>query len=310
MKDYSVDFKTFLKQTKKCSDNTFQSYMRDFTQFSSYCSENKIKDISKVTADHISNYIQHLSLLGKSKSTEMRVMATLRCYFGFLLRSGIIRQNPISGVKSVVAPKKMPEILSDKEVLKLLSQPSGDDFKSCRDKAILELMYATGVRVSEVCSIRIMDIDYYTNSVIVMGKGSKERYLPFYEKAKSAILDYIEFGRPELLKRNKREIPDELFLNFKGGALTPRGVRMIMDEITTKASLNMKIHPHMIRHSFATSLLNNGADLRTVQELLGHVNLSTTQIYTHVSMEKLKEAYNNAHPRAKVDENKGEKNNG
>ena len=131
-----------------------------------------------------------------------------------------------------------------------------------------------------------------------MGKGSKERYLPIYEKAKAAILDYIEFGRNELLKRNKKEVPNTLFLNFKGGSLTPRGVRNIIDEITEKTASNLKIHPHMIRHSFATSLLNNGADLVSVKDLLGHESLNTTSIYTHLSDDKIREIYDKTHPRA------------
>lgn len=303
-----LNYERYLKTERGFSNYTVLNYMNDIAEYRKFLLDNKFGDVFDISQNVARYYLSFMNKeLNFKASSVSRKLSSLRGFYKFLMAEKIVDINYFSEVNSPKGDKTLPKYLFDEELDKLIESVDVKSATGKRDVALLELMYATGVRVSEVCSIRIMDIDYYTNSVIVMGKGSKERYLPFHEKAKSAILDYIEFGRPELLKRNKKEIPDELFLNFKGGALTPRGVRMIMDEITTKASLNMKIHPHMIRHSFATSLLNNGADLRTVQELLGHVNLSTTQIYTHVSMDKLKEAYNNAHPRAKVDENKGEK---
>ncbi|MBE6739259.1 MAG: site-specific tyrosine recombinase XerD [Ruminococcaceae bacterium] len=295
MKDYSVDFKTFLKQTKKCSDNTFQSYMRDFTQFSSYCSENKIKDISKVTGDHISNYIQHLSLLGKSKSTEMRVMATLRCYFGFLLRSGIIRQNPISGVKSVVAPKKMPEILSDKEVLKLLSQPSGDDFKSCRDKAILELMYATGIKVTELVDLKVSDLNL-TIGILHLHDDKHERIIPIYPEAVSVLTHYINNVRPCVVFDANE---DKLFTNMSGQPLSRQGLWKLVKGYAAQADISKDITPHTFRHSFAAHLLENGAQLNDIQKMLGHSDISTTNIYAQIVKNKYALAYKKYHPLAK-----------
>ena len=295
-----LNYERYLRNERGFSNYTVLNYINDVNDFRKFLLDNGFGSCLEISQNVARYYLSYMNKEVSFKASSVsRKLSSLRGFYKFLMAEKIVDINYFSEVSSPKGDKTLPKYLFDEELDKLIESIDLSTATGKRDHAILEVMYATGVRVSELCTIRLMDIDYYTNSIIVMGKGSKERYLPFHEKAKSAILDYIEFGRGELLKRNKREVPNELFLNFKGGALTPRGVRLIMDELTQKASLNMKVHPHMIRHSFATSLLNNGADLRTVQELLGHVNLSTTQIYTHVSMEKLKEAYNNAHPRAK-----------
>lgn len=295
MKDYSVDFKLFLKQTKKCSENTFQSYMRDFTQFSGYCTENKIKDVSKVNSDHISAYIHHLSLLGKSKSTEMRVMATLRCYFGFLLRSGIIRQNPMSNVKSIVAQKKMPEILTDKEILKLLSQPSGNDFKSCRDKAILELMYATGIKVTELVDLKVSDLNL-TIGILHLHNDKHERIIPIYPEAVSVLTHYINNVRPCVVFDINE---DRLFTNMSGQPLSRQGLWKLVKGYAVQADISKEITPHTFRHSFAAHLLENGAQLNDIQKMLGHSDISTTNVYAQVIKNKYALAYKKYHPLAK-----------
>jgi integrase/recombinase XerC len=164
---------------------------------------------------------------------------------------------------------------------------------------MLELLYGTGIRVSELCSLSISDIDFYNETILVAGKGNKERYLPIYDSIKNALLDYLEFARPSLLARSGNTDEKRLFLNFHGGPLTQRGVRVIINDICLRAAINQKAHPHMFRHTFATHLLNNGADLRSVQELLGHANLSSTQIYTHVSKENLRREFLKRHPRRK-----------
>lgn len=171
-----------------------------------------------------------------------------------------------------------------------------------RDYAILELLYGTGIRVSELCSINVDDIDFSRKSIIIVGKGSKERYLPLYDGIIASVKDYLEFSRDELLKSNKNKWPSNLFLNYRGKALTPRGVRVVLNNICDKTAENLHVSPHMFRHSFASHLLDNGADLRSVQELLGHANLSSTQIYTHVSRQKIQEEYVKFHPRAKKED--------
>lgn len=295
-----LDYERYLKNERGFSNYTVINYMDDINEYRKFLSDNKFGNVFEVTQNVARYYLSFMNKdLNLKPSSVSRKLSSLRGFYKYLMREKIVNVNYFSEISSPKKDVTLPRYLFDEELDKLIDSIDVSTSTGKRDVALLELMYATGVRVSEVCSIKLSDIDFYNNSLIVMGKGSKERYLPFYDKAKSAMLDYIEFGRNELLKRNKKEVPTELFLNFKGGALTPRGVRMIMDEITNKASVALKIHPHMIRHSFATSLINNGADLRSVQELLGHENLSTTQIYTHVSMEKLKEAYQNAHPRAK-----------
>lgn len=305
-----LDYERYLKSERGFSNYTVINYMDDINEYRKFLSDNKFGNVFDITQNIARYYLSFMNKdLNYKPSSVSRKLSSLRGFYKYLMREKIVNVNYFSEISSPKKDVTLPKYLFDEELDKLIDSIDVSTSTGKRDVALLELMYATGVRVSEVCSIKLSDIDFYNNSLIVVGKGSKERYLPFYDKAKSAMLDYIEFGRGELLKRNKREVPTELFLNFKGGALTPRGVRMIMDEITNKASITLKIHPHMIRHSFATSLINNGADLRSVQELLGHENLSTTQIYTHVSMEKLKEAYQNAHPRAKNvnDERKEEK---
>ncbi len=179
--------------------------------------------------------------------------------------------------------------------MQLFDANTGDDLKSLRNMAILELLYATGIRVSELTSIQVKDVDFHYSIIRVMGKGRKERIIPFGQFASLAMLDYIEQARPRLMKKTNHQ---QLFVNMRGGELTPRGVRHVLNEMIDKASLHTKIYPHMLRHTFATHLLNNGADLRTVQELLGHSHLSSTQVYTHVTKEHLRQTYMNAHPRA------------
>ena len=269
--------------------------MRDFTQFSVYCNENKIKDVSKVSGDHISSYIQHLSLLGKSKSTEMRVLATLRCYFGFLLRSGIIRQNPMANVKSVVAQKKMPEILTDKEILKLLSQPSGSDFKSCRDKAILELMYATGIKVTELVDLKVSDLNL-TIGILHLHNDKHERIIPIYPEAISVLTHYINNVRPCVVFDINE---DRLFTNMSGLPLSRQGLWKLVKGYAVQADISKDITPHTFRHSFAAHLLENGAQLNDIQKMLGHSDISTTNVYAQIVKNKYALAYKKYHPLAK-----------
>lgn len=295
MKDYSVDFKLFLQQTKKCSENTFQSYMRDFSQFSEYCKLLRIKDMARVTSDHISKYIQYLEASGKSRATEMRVLATLRCYFGFLMRSGIIRNNPMSDIKIGSVNKKIPEILTDKEVLMLLSQPSGNDFKSCRDKAILELMYATGIKVTELVDLRVSDLNL-TIGILHLHSDKHERIIPLYPEAIKVISHYINNVRPSVVFDINE---DRLFTNMSGQALSRQGVWKLVKGYAAQANISKDITPHTFRHSFAAHLLENGAQLNDIQKMLGHCDISTTNIYAQVVKNKYALAYKKYHPMAR-----------
>ena len=295
MKDYAVDFKLFLQQTKKCSNNTFQSYMRDVTQFVSYCNDNKIKDMAKVTAEVISKYLQYLTVSGKSHATEMRVLATLRCYFGFLARSGIIRQNPTVNIKSGSHSKKIPEILTDKEVLLLLSQPSGSDFKSCRDKAILELLYATGIKVTELVDLKVSDLNLAIG-ILHLHDNKHERIIPIYPEAIRVITHYINNVRPSVVYDAEEE---RLFTNMSGQPLSRQGLWKLVKGYAAQANISKEITPHTFRHSFAAHLLENGAQLNDIQKMLGHCDISTTNIYAQIVKNKYALAYKKYHPLAK-----------
>lgn len=295
LKDYCVDFKLYLQQTKKCSDNTFKSYMRDLGQFIEYFKNTKIRDAAKISANHIREYIDYLSTHGKSQSTEMRVMATLRCYFGFLMRSGIIRQNPVTDIKSVSIQKKMPEILTNKEVLHLLSQPKGNDFKSCRDKAILELMYATGIKVSELVDLKLSDLNLEIG-ILHLHSDKHERIIPIYPGAVKTIAHYIEFVRPSVVYDINE---DRLFTNMSGQPLSRQGLWKLVKGYASQANIDKEITPHTFRHSFAAHLLENGAQLNDIQKMLGHSDISTTNIYAQVVKNKYALAYKKYHPLAK-----------
>ena len=295
LKDYLIDFKIFLQQTKKCSVNTFQSYIRDLTQFIEFCKANSVKDTSKVTKDLISKYINHLSEIGKSKSTEMRVLATLRCYFGFLMRSGIVRNNPMIGIKSGSLEKKMPEILTNKEVVKLLSQPKGNDFKSCRDKAILELMYATGIKVTELVDLRVSDLNL-TIGILHLHDNKHERIIPIYPKALEVLSHYLVNVRPSVVYDNNE---DRLFTNMSGQPMSRQGLWKLVKGYAAQAEISKDITPLTFRHSFAAHLLENGAQLNDIQKMLGHCDISTTSIYAQVVKNKYTLAYKKFHPLAK-----------
>lgn len=295
VKDYSIDFKLYLQQTKKCSLNTFKSYMRDLSQFTEYCTENRIKDAAKVNGEHIAKYIQHLEAMGKSHATEMRVLATLRCYFGFLMRSGIIRTNPMTGIKTGSVQKKIPEILTDKEVLLLLSQPSGSDFKSCRDKAILELMYATGIKVTELVDLKLSDLNL-TIGIIHLHSDKHERIIPIYPEAIKVLSHYINNVRPSVVFDINE---DRLFTNMSGQAMSRQGLWKLVKGYAAQANISKDITPHTFRHSFAAHLLENGAQLNDIQKMLGHCDISTTNIYAQVVKNKYALAYKKYHPMAR-----------
>ena len=296
MKDYIDIFKIYLTDQKNASDYTTESYMRDITQFTSYCASEKITDTADIDSDFINKYEDKLRKIGKSESTVSRITASLRCYYRFLLSEKIVSFNPADKITPKKTERKLPGILTSNEILKLLSQTDGIDFKSIRDKAMLELLYASGLRVSELINLRLTDVSVEMAYVRCFGKGSKERVIPLGQYALDALDRYINACRMDVMNSWQTDV---LFLNKSGKGLTRQGFWKIIKKYGQEAGITADITPHVLRHSFATHLLSIGADLRAIQEMLGHADIATTQIYTHLLGEQMLDVYKEAHPRAK-----------
>lgn len=289
-------FIEYLQIEKNYSQYTIEHYQHDISEFFMFMSEQAISDLTKVEYQDVRIFLSNLFERKMARKSVARKISSLRSFFKFLLREEIVAENPFALVSIPKAQKKLPEFFYEEEMKHLFDACETSTPLGQRNKALLELLYATGIRVSECSQIRLKDLDMHLSTVLVRGKGSKERYVPFGSFAQDAIDTYINHGRKELLKNGN--VQDNLFLNARGGPLTARGIRTILDRIIEKSSLTGKIHPHMLRHTFATHLMANGADMRTVQELLGHAFLSSTQVYTHVTNEYLKKTYMAHHPRA------------
>ncbi|MDN5330958.1 MAG: integrase/recombinase XerD [Tepidanaerobacteraceae bacterium] len=301
--EYEVidSFINYIKAAKNQSENTLKAYANDLGQFIEYLEQSKMsetKSLKNVTHLDIRGFLAYLREKGVAKKTITRKLSALRSFFKYLTTEGFISEDPTKMVQGMKLPKKLPLFLYPAEIEALLSAPK-KDVLGIRDKAIMELLYATGVRVSELVSIKLKDVNMGANFIIVYGKGSRERIVFFGSKAAESLEEYLKKSRPYLVKSLSCEY---LFLNKNGTRLTDRSVRRIIDKYVKELSLNKNISPHTLRHTFATHMLNNGADLKTVQELLGHVSLSTTQLYTHVTKERLKEIYDKVFPRAKKKE--------
>ena len=295
MKDHLFEFENYLKNEKNSSANTMQSYIRDLTQFSAYCSNFNFKDLADVNTDFINNYFNHLRSTGRSESTLTRAAASLRCYYKFLDKYGLGKDNPVSKLKQKAAPKKLPEILTNKEVLLLLEQPSGTDYKACRDKAMLELLYATGIKVSELIELKISDVNLHIG-ILHMHSGKNERIIPIYPEAIKVLTKYLNDVRPVVVMNSAE---DRLFTNMTGGALSRQGFWKIVKHYAQLAKINKDITPHTLRHSFAAHLLENGAQLKDIKEMLGHSDISSTQIYAQLMKQKYAQAYKRFHPLAR-----------
>lgn len=291
-----ADFSLFLANTKKCSDNTYQSYMRDINKFSCYFSELGKKNIATLKKNDIIGYISHLKTTRTSDSTVMRVLASLRCYYGFLQKSGLMEgENPVKGVKVVNNEKRLPEVLTQKEVMLILSQPDGNDFKSARDKAMLELMYATGIKVSELIELTLSDVNLSVG-ILHLHSEKHERIIPIYSDALKSLTYYITNVRPAVIYSSKE---DTLFTNMSGQPLSRQGFWKIVKSYAEKANITKEITPVTFRHSFATHLLENGADLKDIQQMLGHSDISTTNVYAQLVKNKYAISYKKFHPLAK-----------
>jgi len=287
------NFLEFIKIDKKLSDNTFDSYQRDILQFKDYIDNNKIT-YTKVTNEDITNYMESLKALNKKPSTISRHLASIRLFYQYLLKNGVIKEEPTKGIQAPKIEKKAPSILSSQEVSLLLEQPSGEDLKSIRDKAMLEIAYATGMRVTEIISLNIDDVDLDALSVICKN-GNKQRIIPLGKLSIKALQEYIEKARPNLIKNEDEKA---LFVNINGRRLTRQGFWKIIKFYKEQAHITKEITPHILRHSFATHLLQNGADLKSIQTMLGHSDISSTQVYMQFQDDSIKNIYQKAHPRA------------
>lgn len=295
-------FLEYIRVERNYSLYTVSDYRNDIIEFMQYLEMEKFGTLEKFSNNAARYYLAYLNQKKLRTRSVARKMSSLRSFYRFLVNERICEVNKFAELSSPKLEKVLPKFLYLEEIDKLFDSIKTDTVLGKRDYALLEFMYGTGVRVSELCNIEIDDIDYVNRQVIVLGKGSKERYLPLHELIIEALEDYVSSARIELQSRNKLDISNKLFLNHHGSELSPRGVRVILEKIVSNASESFHISPHMLRHSFASHLLNNGADLVTVQELLGHENLSTTQIYTHISKEQIKREYMDKFPRARREE--------
>lgn len=291
--DTIIEFLKYLKNEKNYSKYTVLNYGKDLKLFQSYLKDEKITKIQNIDYKIIRQYLSFLYDKDYNKKSVARNISTLRSFFKFCLKENIIIKDPMNLIETPKLDKNLPKIIYSEDLEKLLETPDLSTPLGLRDYVILETFYSTGIRVSELINIKISDINFYDRTIKILGKGNKERYVLFGSVLSKKLDNYINNGRNKLLK-NKN---DYLFLNKNGNKLTSKGIEFIIDKNVKLSGLNYKITPHTLRHTFATDMLNNGADLKTVQELLGHENLSTTQIYTHVSNEHLKEVYLNTHPR-------------
>jgi integrase/recombinase XerD len=291
MKDHIRDFLDYIKIERGYSENTVKSYRRDLERFSSFSKARNPKDVDR---EQIKSFLEHIYDRGYSVSTGERKLACLKSFFHYLAREGKLNTDPTADIKLPKKAKRLPKALSISETIKLLASPKEKGKMALRNAALLELLYATGMRASEMTGLNISDINFQVSFVKCFGKGSKERIVPVNKKSLAAIKEYLDKARPEFPKGDK----DALFLDKNGQRLTRQGLWLVLKKYVKLSGVKGKTSPHTLRHSFATHLLEKGADLRSVQEMLGHADIATTQIYTSVSRERLKKMYNLAHPRA------------
>lgn len=295
MENHFIDFLKYLKVQKNYSNLTILNYGKDLKLFNIFISDLNIKDLKKVDYKIIREYLSYLYGKNYSKKTIARHISALRSFYRYLIKEKIITSNPMNLVSNPKQDKKLPKFLYYDQVEELLAIPDITTPLGLRDKTILELLYSTGIRVSELVNIKLKDIDFNERTIKILGKGNKERYVLYGGVLEKLLDNYLNESRTVLNKKNS----DYLLLNNQGNKITPRGIELIINKINKESSLDFNISPHTLRHTFATHLLDNGADLKSVQELLGHESLSSTQVYTHISNEQLRNVYLHTHPRAK-----------
>ena len=294
MNTYVEEYTSFMTNVRHKSMNTVESYKRDVTQYITYLNESGIQDATLATKTTVWSYLLALQQKGKATSTVSRTLASLRSFYLFMMQNGRVSSNPTSNLEAPHVEKKAPQILAGDEVERLLEQPDTSDNKGVRDKAMLELLYATGIRVSELINLDITDINISMSFIRCRG-GKKERIIPMGNKAKEALENYIKNARVYMLK-NKNETA--LFVNCNGMRLSRQGFWKLIKHYRSAAGIQAEITPHTLRHSFAAHLLENGADIHSIQEMMGHADISSTQVYSRMMNSKLKDVYAKAHPRA------------
>ena len=294
MEAFYEDYVAYLREEKHCSPNTLSAYQRDMQKFFDYAEEFGIASFDGVEASDVSSYKQYLLRRGLSASSVSRSLSALRGLYQYLISVGAAEHNPAREIPNDKVAKKGPQVLTNKEIELLLAQPSPNDLKGIRDKAMLELLYATGIRVSELIGLDLDDLNLSAGFLRCASRG-KERIIPLYPTAIRALTDYVRDIRPQILLDPQEPA---LFVNMSGERMSRQGFWKIIKQYQQKAQIDKDITPHTLRHSFATHLLENGADLRSIQEMLGHADISSTQIYSHMVKAKLQDVYHKAHPRA------------
>lgn len=291
---YINDFEKFLIREKQASDNTVNAYMKDLEHFEDFVVSRGIDRITDVSNSDIVAYLMELKKQGRSKSTVNRRLTSIRTFYKFLLREGKVRENPAEDIKSPRIEKKDIEFLSIDEVNRLMTLPD-ESTKGIRDRAILELMYATGIRASELIDMKLDDLNMRMGFVKCTGEHSKARIIPIGRPARHALEDYVYDARPVLLKKSTNE---KLFVNYAGESMTRQGLWKILKEYGEEAGLKIRLTPQVLRNSFAVHMLQNGADIKSIQELMGHEDIAATQAYLAVTKNRIKDVYDRAHPRA------------
>ena len=297
MEDFLKEYLTVLKLEKNLSDNSVSSYETDLKKFLDFIEEKKIKDWSEVNPDIIVIFFQMQRDEGLGSSTTARYLSSLKGFFKYLYKNKYIEKDPAENLSSTKISRKLPAVLSVDEIDKILEAPDSETTLGRRDKAVLELMYSSGLRVSELINLKLSDLFFNDEVIRVLGKGSKQRIVPVGSSAIRWCKEYMVKSR--VLLENKAKSQNYVFLNSRGTKLSRMGIWKIVDTYTKAAEIQKEVHPHTFRHSFATHLLEGGADLRAVQEMLGHADISTTQIYTHIDREYIKQVYRDFHPREK-----------
>ena len=294
MNTYVKEYTSFMTEIRHKSLNTVETYKRDVTQYISYLDGTGVTDISSTTKTTVLSYLLYLQKEGRASSTVSRTLASLRSYYLFMMQNGVVKSNPTSNLEAPHVEKKIPKILSGEEVELLLEQPKNCDNKGIRDKAMLELLYATGIRVSELINLDVSDVNVPMSFVRCNG-GKKERIIPMGHQAKDALENYINNVRKYMVKD---ENETALFVNCSGARLSRQGFWKLIKYYQHIAGIETDITPHTLRHSFAAHLLENGADLHSIQEMMGHADISSTQVYSRMMNSKIKDVYAKAHPRA------------
>ncbi len=300
MQEQIQAFLDFLVAERLYSENTVSAYKNDLNQFYHYLMQLDVSTLPRgwgnVTRDHLMGYVLEMKEREYATSTTARKIAAVKSFFNFLKTQGLIQESPAAELESPKVEKHLPSAITPEEVERLLTAPQGSSPSALRDRAMLEVLYATGLRVSELVSLNVADVDLESGTLRCVGKGNKERVLPLYDRALADVRLYVEEGRPRLLTANNDE--PALFLNRRGKRLTRQGLWLIIKRYVQEAGIKSSVTPHTLRHSFATHMLRGGAGLREVQQMLGHASISTTQVYTQVSKERLRAVYDETHPRA------------